>query len=57
LITANTKASTDDPAQEDQIHKGPRTSRRQKKTPKTKDDNFLWQMTVMTPSCRWELLY
>jgi hypothetical protein len=31
-----------DLAQEDQIHKGPSTSRRQKKPPTTKDDNFLW---------------
>jgi hypothetical protein len=41
LVTANMKASTDDPSQEDQLHKGPRTSRRQKKPPTTKDDNFL----------------
>jgi hypothetical protein len=41
LATANVKASTDDTVQEELIYKGPRTSRRQKKPPTTKD-NLLW---------------
>jgi hypothetical protein len=42
LVTANVEASTDDAAQKEPIHKGPQTSRRQKKPPTTKNDDFLW---------------
>jgi hypothetical protein len=42
LVTANVEASIDDAAQEEPIYKGPQTSRRQKKPPTTKNDDFLW---------------
>ena len=40
-VTANVKGLTDDAAQEEPIYKGPRTSKRQKKPPTIKSDNFL----------------
>ena len=42
LETANIEALTVDAAQDEPIHKGPRTSKRQKKPPTMKSDDFLW---------------
>jgi len=45
LTTVSMEALTDAAAQEELIYtyKGPRTSKRQKKPPTIKSDNFLWQ--------------
>jgi len=40
--TVSVEALTDDAAQEDPIYKGPGTSKRQKKPPTIKSDDFLW---------------
>jgi len=39
--TVSVKAVTDDAAQDEPIYKGPRTSKRQKKSPAIKNDDFL----------------
>jgi hypothetical protein len=41
-ITTNVEASMEDTVQDESIHMKPRISKRQKKPPTTKDDNFLW---------------
>jgi hypothetical protein len=41
-VTANMEALTADAAQDEPIYKGPRTSKRQKKPPVIKSDDFLW---------------
>ena len=40
--TVSMEALTDDAAQDERIYKGPRTSKRQKKPPTIKSDDFLW---------------
>jgi len=40
--TVSMEALTDDAAQEEPIYNGPRTSKRQKKPPTIKSDDFLW---------------
>jgi hypothetical protein len=41
-VTANVEALTHDPAKDELIFKEPRTSKRQKKPPTIKSDDFLW---------------
>jgi uncharacterized membrane protein YheB (UPF0754 family) len=41
-VTTNVKALTNDAAKDELIHKEPRTSKRQKKLPTIKSDDFLW---------------
>jgi hypothetical protein len=40
------EAPIDDAAEEEPLYKGLQTARRQKKPPTTKNDDFLWQMTI-----------
>jgi hypothetical protein len=41
-ITTNVEASMEDTVQDEPTHMKPRISKRQKKPPTTKSDNFLW---------------
>jgi hypothetical protein len=41
-VTANVEALTNDAAKDELIYKEPRTSKRQKKPPTIKSDDFLW---------------
>jgi hypothetical protein len=42
LVTTNVEVSTDELVQDEPIHMGPRISKRQKRPPMIKSDDFLW---------------
>jgi hypothetical protein len=46
LVAADVEAPVDDTTRDEPLHKEPRTSRRQKKPPSTKIDDFLWETTI-----------
>jgi hypothetical protein len=41
-VSSNVEASTDELVQDEPIHMGPRISKRQKRPPIIKSDDFLW---------------